>query len=159
MKLNKSDFQVKNNWHPIPGPICLPFCGSAPQMLLKVGSYVQMFRSSDVQMFAWGNMMSTDVTLLMFHSGLEDALLPPSGDASPCPGLWTCHAGYSRISFWFFLGHYLFVNSGLFLWMKVMLGDQEWIVLSGLDEVRRPYSTFLSFEKTFEVLKLLYGQK
>ena len=29
-------FQVKNNWHPIPGPICLPFCGSAPFMLLKV---------------------------------------------------------------------------------------------------------------------------
>ena len=42
----------------------------------------------------------------------------------------------------FFLGHYLSVNSGLFLWMKVMLGDQEWIVLSGLDEVRRPYSIF-----------------
>ena len=79
-------------------------------------------------------------TLLMLHSGLEDALLPPSGDASSCPGLWTCHAGCSRISF------ELSVGWGIYFYEKVMLGDQEWIVLSGLDEVRRPYLTF-SFSK------------
>ena len=28
--------KVKHNWHTIPGPPCLPFCGSAPFMLLKV---------------------------------------------------------------------------------------------------------------------------
>ena len=28
--------QVKNNSHPIPGPFCLPFCGSAPIMMLYV---------------------------------------------------------------------------------------------------------------------------
>ena len=32
----KITVQVKNNFHPIPGPFCLPFCGSAPIMMLYV---------------------------------------------------------------------------------------------------------------------------